>query len=215
MASVTTKIAQLAIRTLAKPISAQIKHQAKQHESFRKLCMNIAQRMHRTEIKLRTNILGETAKHVRPLSEQRAIDNGANVFAEGFLFTVATLLIIAETWRSSRNKTRQKEGVDERLDMLTTNLVALTARVDVLSSTLQERLTYQEHRSDRLTRVLERVVNIGLRGGLTELENALIQLPRIPPEDDESDNGPVSVDSPASPSKDTEIASGSSGSRKP
>src|ERR1700734_3189189 len=42
------------------------------HERFRGLCVSLAQRMHRGEILLRTNILGEPARHnVRPLSEAR------------------------------------------------------------------------------------------------------------------------------------------------
>ncbi|KIY49757.1 hypothetical protein FISHEDRAFT_58015 [Fistulina hepatica ATCC 64428] len=102
------------------------------------------------------------------------------------------------TWRSSSNKTRQKEGVDEQLEMLTANLVALTARIDVLSSTLQEHLT-DEERSEWEHRLARK---------LAELENALVQLPRIPSEDDESDNGTTFVGSPAPPSKDMEIASG-------
>lgn len=66
--------------------------------------------MHRAEVTLRTRVLGEPAnQNIRPLSEQRyvgitcvhqqknykistsdrAIENGANALAEGFLFTVA------------------------------------------------------------------------------------------------------------------------------
>ena len=77
-------------KTLAKPISNQLKTQAKQgvilsptqpsmclipcvdrHERFRSFCMGLAQRMYQTEVRLRTNLLGEPAKHVRPLSETR------------------------------------------------------------------------------------------------------------------------------------------------
>jgi Optic atrophy 3 protein (OPA3) len=41
------------------------------HERFREFCVSLAQRIYRTEVKLRTNILGEPAKHVRPLSETK------------------------------------------------------------------------------------------------------------------------------------------------
>ena len=92
-------------KTLAKPISNQIKTQAKQyvtsrtfviswlglhsckflfhylfnchgyhrHDTFRTLCVGLAQRMHRFEVGLRTNLLGEPAKHIRPLSETRYV----------------------------------------------------------------------------------------------------------------------------------------------
>ena len=35
--------------------------------------MDFAQMMHRSEVKLRTYILGEPAKHIRPLSEVRCV----------------------------------------------------------------------------------------------------------------------------------------------
>ena len=41
------------------------------HETFRDICIGLAQRMHRAELGLRTRLLGEPAVHVRPLSETR------------------------------------------------------------------------------------------------------------------------------------------------
>ena len=35
----------------------------------------------------------------RPLSETRAIQQGANTISEAFLFSVAAALILGETWR--------------------------------------------------------------------------------------------------------------------
>ena len=35
--------------------------------------MGLAQRMYQTEVKMRTNLLGEPAKHIRPLSETRYV----------------------------------------------------------------------------------------------------------------------------------------------
>ena len=44
------------------------------HERFRALCVDLAQYMYRTEVKLRQNILGEpAAKHIRPLSEAKYV----------------------------------------------------------------------------------------------------------------------------------------------
>ncbi|KAJ4465836.1 optic atrophy 3-like protein, partial [Lentinula edodes] len=69
----SAKIATLLIRTIAKPISAQIKRQAKEHERFRNFCVSLAQLMYRTEVRLRTGILGEPPKHIRPLSETKYV----------------------------------------------------------------------------------------------------------------------------------------------
>ncbi|KAF8959761.1 optic atrophy 3 protein-domain-containing protein [Flammula alnicola] len=175
----STKIATLVIRTLAKPISSRIKEQARQHERFRGLCIDLAQFMYRSEVKLRTNFLGEQAKHIRPLSEVKAIENGANALAEGFLFSVAAALIIGETWRSSRNQSKRRVSVDDQLEDLGTRLAELTTRVDSLVDRWEEEMGVEKRRNDELVRILERVVEIGLRGGWAEFQDTPLQLPRI------------------------------------
>ena len=49
------------------------------------MCVALAQRQHRIEMALRSNLMGGTAAHtkVRPLNEKRAIDNGAAAISEG------------------------------------------------------------------------------------------------------------------------------------
>ncbi|KZT11164.1 OPA3-domain-containing protein [Laetiporus sulphureus 93-53] len=175
----STKIAILLIRTIAKPISNQIKTQAKQHEKFREFCVNLAQGMYRTELNMRTNLLGEPTKHIRPLSETRAIENGANALAEGFLFSVAAILILGETWRSSRNQSKRRDSVDDALEELQTKVAQLTDKTQTLQQALDERWEEEKQRNDELARILERVVEIGLRGGWAEFEGTPLSLPRI------------------------------------
>jgi hypothetical protein len=67
----------------------------------------------------------------------RAIQNGSNFLAEGFLFSVAAALIIAETWRSSRSQTRQREGVDDRIDELEVRVADLIGLVEALGVGLE------------------------------------------------------------------------------
>ncbi|KAH9019374.1 OPA3-domain-containing protein, partial [Lactarius hengduanensis] len=181
----TVKIGTLVIRTLAKPISSRIKTQAREHERFRNLCVSLAQTLYRYEVRLRTGLLGEapTARHLRPLSETRAIENGANFIAEGFLFAVAAALVVGESWRSSRSETRRRADVGDALE-------ALQVRVGELAERLErwEDASAEEHeRSRELARILDRVVDIGLRGGLcygilghwAELQDTPLQIPRI------------------------------------
>ncbi|KDR82022.1 hypothetical protein GALMADRAFT_240456 [Galerina marginata CBS 339.88] len=209
----SAKIATLLIRTLAKPISNQIKEQVRQHERFRGLCVNLAQFMYRTEVKMRTNILGEPARHIRPLSEAKAIDNGANALAEGFLFSVAAALIIAETWRSSRNASKRRDNVDDQLDDLGSRLTELTSKVDNLVQKWEDEKDMERLRYNEMAKIIERVVDINLQAGLAELKTPL-QLPRIkltPPLGESSEGaitptGPLSVSSsvtwPSSSSSD-------------
>ncbi|KAJ7687548.1 optic atrophy 3 protein-domain-containing protein [Mycena olivaceomarginata] len=175
----TVKIGTLLIRTVAKPIASALKNQAKEHQRFRGICVDLAQFMYRSEVKLRTNILGEPAKHIRPLSETRAIENGANALAEGFLFSVAAVLILSETWRSSRSQSRRRDAVDDQIDALGTKIEELTSQVGALSTSVEERLREAEARNEELTRLTQRIVEFGLRGGWAEFEGTPLQLPRV------------------------------------
>jgi len=161
----TAKIGTLVIRTLAKPISSRIKNQAKEHERFRNVCVSLAQFMYRSEVRLRTNLLGESMKNIRPLSEAKAIENGANALAEGFLFGVAAILILGETYRSSRNQSKRRDVVDDRMEELTAqiaDLKELGAKWESWAETVEERWALEKQRNDELTRILERVLKVEL-----------------------------------------------------
>ncbi|KIK69768.1 hypothetical protein GYMLUDRAFT_212602 [Collybiopsis luxurians FD-317 M1] len=159
----STKIATLLIRTIAKPISSRLKTQAKQlHERFRNVCISLAQMMYRTEVRLRTGILGEPAKHIRPLSETKAIDSGANALAEGFLFSVAAALILGETYRTARNQNKRRDDVDDKLENLENAVSLLRTQM----GEWQQRWEEEQQRNDDLARILTRVVEISTQGGI-------------------------------------------------
>ncbi|KAI6110854.1 OPA3-domain-containing protein, partial [Pisolithus croceorrhizus] len=148
------------------------------HPAFRNLCVSLAQRMRTAEVSLRTNILGEPARaHVRPLSETRAIENGANALAEGFLFSVAAALIVGESFRTSRAQSKRRDDVDDRLDELTTSVSSLRDTMEKLRQTLQE-LEGERERNGELQRIVERVVEIGLRGGWVVFEDTPLRIPK-------------------------------------
>ncbi|KAB8621914.1 hypothetical protein FH972_026023 [Carpinus fangiana] len=55
---------------------------------------------------------------IRPLSEAKAIDSGANFVSEAFLFLVAGGLILFESLRSRRKEASRREDVRERIEAL-------------------------------------------------------------------------------------------------
>lgn len=55
---------------------------------------------------------------VRPLSEAKAIESGANFISELFLFIVAGSLILAEQIRSRRKEAGRRDVIAERLELL-------------------------------------------------------------------------------------------------
>lgn len=70
---------------------------------------------------------------IRPLSEAKAIETGANFASEMFLFLVAAGLIVGEAWRQRRKEGSRREDVADRIE-------ALEAKAKELEE-LKERLT--------------------------------------------------------------------------
>lgn len=55
-------------------------------------------------------------------------------------------MIIAETWRSSRNQTKRRDAVDDSLDELKECVGELSKRMDSLEKAYEERLAEQSLR---------------------------------------------------------------------
>lgn len=88
--------------------------------------------------------------------------------------------------------------MNDQLDSLGTQVVELTTRVDAMSTQWEAELRGEKQRhvsfslhfvmelilphfrrNDELSRILERVVEIGLRGGWAEFQDTPLQIPRI------------------------------------
>ncbi|KAI9828902.1 MAG: hypothetical protein M1826_005825 [Phylliscum demangeonii] len=72
MSSVTLKLTTLIIRTLSKPIANQIKAQAREHPSFRRICISFAQSVHRIDMRLRLGLLRDATTVDRPKAKDPA-----------------------------------------------------------------------------------------------------------------------------------------------
>ncbi|ODQ67317.1 OPA3-domain-containing protein [Nadsonia fulvescens var. elongata DSM 6958] len=122
MSGIALKLTSLLVRTLAKPLASTIKAQAKEHPPFRKLCISFAQRLHRTDVRLRLGLTdaSRTTKDikVRPLNDTKAIENGANFLSEAFIFSVAGGLILYESFRSKRKDKERRETVADDISTL-------------------------------------------------------------------------------------------------
>ena len=68
---------------------------------------------------------------IRPLSDARAIELGANFFSEAFIFGVAVALLLAENYRSSRKANNRRDEVAERLDGLEAEVERLRHQHDL------------------------------------------------------------------------------------
>jgi myosin-1 len=106
----------------------------------------------------------ETAKakplpRIRPLSEAKAIDSGANFISETFLFLVAGGLIVFESWRSRRKENTRREDVQDRLIELEQSEKAARRGLVALEKELLELKSQQsKHPVKNIKRVLPREV---------------------------------------------------------
>lgn len=77
---------------------------------------------------------------IKPLSETKAIESGANFISETFLFGVAAGLILFESWRSGRKAKNQRDKVAEQLsDLEEENKAARLALVELEREVLRLR----------------------------------------------------------------------------
>jgi hypothetical protein len=75
---------------------------------------------------------------IRPLSETRAIELGANFFSEAFIFGVAAGLLIWDAWRSRKKESARRDEVAERLEKLEAEVEMLRSEVDPDLETLKD-----------------------------------------------------------------------------
>ncbi|GHJ85323.1 hypothetical protein NliqN6_1725 [Naganishia liquefaciens] len=161
----SAKIVALAVRTAAKPIANWLKSQATQHDAFKDVCISLAQRMHRTETKMRQGLLNVPSKDIRPLNDAKAVSNGANALAEGFLFMVAAGLIVGEAYRGSRSTAKRKDYVDEQLESLQEEVSKLKERWKEEEEELMRRTQIAEARNEHLSSIIQTVIDAGTRNG--------------------------------------------------
>lgn len=187
--SLTLKITSLFVRTLAKPVANAIKRNAHEHERFRKLCVNFAQRLHRLDMRMRLGLLQDPAvidkqiakevaeaearrkrsqiptvkteaqtraeeamttkekevikkkaeaaiKHprIRPLSEAKAVETGANFIAEAFIFSVGIGVIVFEQWRQRRKQQSRRSDMEDQMEALQSELEKVKAEMELIKT---------------------------------------------------------------------------------
>jgi len=77
---------------------------------------------------------------IRPLSEAKAIELGANFFSEAFIFAVAAGLLVWDSWRSRRKESARRDDVADRLADLETEVTRLRSKYEPGLEMLQEKV---------------------------------------------------------------------------
>lgn len=83
---------------------------------------------------IRKKIEERTKPRIRPLSEQKAIETGANFVAETFIFAVGIGVIVFEQWRQRRKARNARDDIREDLEELQVELKAVKTELEELKA---------------------------------------------------------------------------------
>jgi hypothetical protein len=78
---------------------------------------------------------------IRPLSETKAIEMGANFAAEAFIFMVGIGVIVFEQWRQRRKARNQRDDIREDLEEVQAELKSVKAELEELKARHPESTT--------------------------------------------------------------------------
>eukprot|EP00128_Syssomonas_multiformis_P010453 Colp12_sorted_trinity150504_noHs@21808 len=146
MALPLAKLAYLGIKQLAKPIAANIKKQAIEHEKFKRLCIGFAQMYNRFDTTIKIRLLGHVPVDIKPLSEAKAVQVGSEVLGEVVIFSIAASVLLAEYARSSVKERAKEQKLRDTLDEYASGIAELRHAVS-------EGLTRQESLERELTQM--------------------------------------------------------------
>lgn len=139
------------------------------------------------------------AKFIRPLSDAKAIDTGANFISEAFLFMVAGGLIVFESWRSRRKEANRREGVEDRLGVLQEKVGELEGEV-IRAREEEERLRLlleAAQEQERRTKRTLAVGNVVAEKETRESSNVAAEVSRDQQEGDDKTHASDSTESTA------------------
>jgi optic atrophy 3 protein len=133
-----TKLATLLVKTLAKPLSKQIKHWSAEKNFSKRVLIGIGQSSHSITSRMTIWSAGYKVKHITPLEEEKALSTGAEFVSEAFVLFVSAGAVIFE-YNRTNEKTRQKEeGLRRKADQERSSLQAKLRALDVRVKALEE-----------------------------------------------------------------------------
>ena len=71
---------------------------------------------------------------IRPLSEAKAIETGANFVSETFIFMVGIGVIVFEQWRQRRKQKSQRSELEDQLEALASELQGVKSELELIKS---------------------------------------------------------------------------------
>eukprot|EP00934_Nitzschia_sp_Nitz4_P000978 Nitzschia sp. Nitz4//scaffold206_size41850//21596//22437//NITZ4_007423-RA/size41850-processed-gene-0.52-mRNA-1//-1//CDS//3329541568//978//frame0 len=137
-----TKLATLLIRTLAKPLSKQIKATWSKNSFTKGGLIWVGQTNHALSSRMQIWSNGYKVRNIKPLEEEKALKDGAEFLGEAFLFSVSGAVVVFEYNRSNesakaKDAAKRAEAKAERR-ALQAKLIALDERLKAVEESLHQ-----------------------------------------------------------------------------
>jgi Optic atrophy 3 protein (OPA3) len=137
------KLAALAARQLAKPVSQILLRYTLTHPEARERTMAVGQILNRVNVRISRLAEGQrSSKQILELSDEKALDAGATFLGEVFIFSVGAALITQELVRANKKSwaielEKQEEAAAKELQ-LSSQYFEANRRIQLLEESLQE-----------------------------------------------------------------------------
>ncbi|CAB1113959.1 unnamed protein product [Ectocarpus sp. CCAP 1310/34] len=106
------KLFSMTVKTLAKPMARKIRTEAQRHPRFRGVLNSMGQATNRISARISIRLAGHTTTKIKPLEEDKAIADGGNMLAEGFIYGLGTSLMVFEYMSNAKDK-EAKEAISK------------------------------------------------------------------------------------------------------
>lgn len=128
-----TKIAGLAVKTLAKPLAKRIKHEFSRFPVGQKILIGVGQGTHQITSRLTILSAGYKVRSITPLESEKALASGADVLGEAVVFTVGVGVAV---WDYSLSKEKERKKREEKTRVFKQNQENLQDKLNVLDKRL-------------------------------------------------------------------------------
>ncbi|XP_068683415.1 optic atrophy 3 protein homolog [Montipora foliosa] len=134
------KLVSLAVKQVSKPVVNSLKTAAKQSDFFRKyICTWPGQGYHWLETKVKMQLMGLSGpEKVQPLSEQKAVDVGAELLGESLVFGIATVMLFFEYRRGQKKEEKKEDLQNQKLIDLQNQVKELELTIETNSAQVRE-----------------------------------------------------------------------------
>mmetsp|Transcript_17781 Transcript_17781/g.44370 ORF Transcript_17781/g.44370 Transcript_17781/m.44370 type:complete len:218 (+) Transcript_17781:178-831(+) len=154
-----TKLAGLLVKSLAKPLSKNIKNNLGKYDVAKRALVKIGQTNHTVTSYMTIWASGFRVKHIKPLEPEAALKTGAEFVGEGFVLTVSMAVVLFEYDRSSKKTALKNEQKRERIRETQQKLQAKLNTLDIRIKAVEDLLKQQQELEEKQN-ILTRVVPI-------------------------------------------------------